>query len=311
MDRSTRLVAVWSWLPAFRAVAETESVRGASQRLHVAASAISRTVRLLEDHLNAVLFTRRGRRLAITAAGTELLVAVRDAMRGVDDGLSLATSSEIGEVCIATPATLASTIVTPALARCVAREPTVVPRIVLTRRDPVRELLRGDIDLACMAQPVVHRSLQLVPLGELSSSVYCGPSHPLYRKRRISHADVLAHPFVAPPPGVEGVPSEGFPPHLQRRVGFWVELLQTGLELCQAGHALAVLPDKLASPTMRRLPFAPIPNIPIFVAMRRPVGRVGIIERIVAALADHLAMSGKPSTEVRRELGGSIAERPP
>lgn len=287
MDRFVSLAAVWSWLPTFRAVAEAESVRGASLKLHIAASAISRTVRLLESHLDTTLFTRTGRRLTITPAGAQLLEAVRDAMRGVDDGISLAARCGIGEVRIATPATLASAIVTPALATCVAREPTLVPRIVFARRDTVRDLLRGDIDLACLTQPVAHRNVELVRLGELSLSVYCGPDHPLYCRRTIAQTDVLAYPFVAPPLSSDGVPTEGFPPHLGRKVGYWVDLLQTGLELCQAGRALAVLPDALASPQLRRVPLT-IPNVPVFVVTRRPFGEMGIIERVAAAIAEYV-----------------------
>ena len=40
---------IWNWLPAFRAVAETEHLPTASDLLHVTPSALSRTIRLLEQ----------------------------------------------------------------------------------------------------------------------------------------------------------------------------------------------------------------------------------------------------------------------
>ena len=51
MERMRRLTTLWSWLPGFRAVAETQHLPTASKQLHVGASALSRTIRLLEEAL--------------------------------------------------------------------------------------------------------------------------------------------------------------------------------------------------------------------------------------------------------------------
>ena len=51
MDKVQRLHRFWSWLPAFSAVAETQHLPSAALKLHVSPSALSRTIRLLEDDL--------------------------------------------------------------------------------------------------------------------------------------------------------------------------------------------------------------------------------------------------------------------
>ena len=51
MERLRSIANLWNWLPAFRAVAETGNLRLAAERLHVSPSALSRTVRLLEDEI--------------------------------------------------------------------------------------------------------------------------------------------------------------------------------------------------------------------------------------------------------------------
>ena len=57
----------------FLEVARTGSVNQAAQRLHVAASAVSRQLGKLEDSLGVVLFERQARGMALTEAGARLM----------------------------------------------------------------------------------------------------------------------------------------------------------------------------------------------------------------------------------------------
>lgn len=83
-----RQAALWGWLPAFRATAESGSLSAAARMLEVSPSAVSRSLRLLEEELGEVLFDRvEGTALRLNAAGTKLFTQVRAAMRLVDDGL--------------------------------------------------------------------------------------------------------------------------------------------------------------------------------------------------------------------------------
>jgi DNA-binding transcriptional LysR family regulator len=88
VHRMRNVSELWNWLPAFRAVAETEHLPTASKQLRVSASALSRSLRLLEEAVGSALFERAGRELQLNAAGHALLAATRDAMRMVDDGLA-------------------------------------------------------------------------------------------------------------------------------------------------------------------------------------------------------------------------------
>ena len=53
----------------FIEVARCGSIRGASERLHVAASAISRHIMIFEEDAGAALFERHSRGMVMTAAG--------------------------------------------------------------------------------------------------------------------------------------------------------------------------------------------------------------------------------------------------
>ena len=69
MERLRRVARLWSWLPAFRAVGETQHLPTASEHLLVTAPALSRAVRLLEKDVGRELFRRTGRRIELNDNG--------------------------------------------------------------------------------------------------------------------------------------------------------------------------------------------------------------------------------------------------
>lgn len=81
------MARLWNWLPAFRAVAEYESLQRAGLALAQSASALSRTIKLLEDAWGGALFLRSPAGLTLTDDGRALLAATREAMRRVHDVL--------------------------------------------------------------------------------------------------------------------------------------------------------------------------------------------------------------------------------
>ena len=134
VDRALRLTRFWNWLPAFRAVAETEHLPTAARLLHVSPSALSRTVRQLEDAFGQALFVRRNRALHLTPAGREALAAVREAMRGLDDRLGRATTAAAREpVRIAGPSPWVIALAVPVAGDAVV-EHHVVPEAEIAAR---------------------------------------------------------------------------------------------------------------------------------------------------------------------------------
>lgn len=65
-------------LRCFEVAAREESFRAAGEVLNLTHSAVSRSVRLLEEHLGISLFERVGRRVQLTAEGRELAAAVAE-----------------------------------------------------------------------------------------------------------------------------------------------------------------------------------------------------------------------------------------
>src|SRR5436190_5359117 len=72
-----------SSLRPFEAAARLESFSRAADELHLTHGAISRQVRALEDHVGAQLFTRHGKRVALTASGKAFADRVRAALNDI------------------------------------------------------------------------------------------------------------------------------------------------------------------------------------------------------------------------------------
>jgi LysR family glycine cleavage system transcriptional activator len=72
-----------SALRPFEAAARLESFSRAAEELHLTHGAVSRQVRALEDHLGAALFTRHGKRVALTIAGRAFAERVRNALQEI------------------------------------------------------------------------------------------------------------------------------------------------------------------------------------------------------------------------------------
>ena len=69
-----------SALRPFEAAARLESFSRAAEELHLTHGAVSRQVRALEEHLGAQLFSRHGKRVALTPTGRTFAERIRDAL---------------------------------------------------------------------------------------------------------------------------------------------------------------------------------------------------------------------------------------
>lgn len=81
-------------LRAFAAVAEHRSFTRAAAHLGMSASALSQTIRTLEERLGARLLNRTTRSVAPSAAGERLLAGLLPAMRDLDSAVLSVTSRE-------------------------------------------------------------------------------------------------------------------------------------------------------------------------------------------------------------------------
>lgn len=140
----------WPYLPTFRVVAEVRNVTEAAQLLFVTPSAISKTLRRLEEMFGERLFDREGGKLELTVAGERLLAATRTALRTVEDAWFARDSKPI-ELRLAVESPL-EFLVGSALGKT---EPIAHCAIASLSSDVDVEalLLRGEVDLVIKRTP--------------------------------------------------------------------------------------------------------------------------------------------------------------
>ena len=244
LNRARRVGDFWGWLPAFRAVAETQHLPSASKALHVTPPALSRTIRLLEAELGTKLFERKGRSISLNATGETLLQSVRHAMRTVHEALLAIHDAQLaGPIHISVPTAFAPLIL-PSLETLTLEQPMLVPALRAMASDQVNAALKqGAIDIAVLDDPVSDEALHFEQLLELRHDVFVTPSHPL-----LDTPEQLQNwPFAAPTIGPNGQRPDAWPAHRKRRIGIEVTHMQTAIDAVTRGHYVAVLPIPIAT----------------------------------------------------------------
>jgi DNA-binding transcriptional LysR family regulator len=295
MDRARRLGSLWNWLPVFRAVAEVEHLNAAAKALHVSASAVSRTIRLLEDDVGHELFTRSGGSVRLNGRGLALLASVRDAMRLVDNGVrSISEPQTIGPVRVACAGDYPLTFLWRALIDLRRERPNLVAHI---SRPPFEKisalLLRGEIDIAFDYRAEQAKHLTVATIAVVTHGIYCGRAHALHDATNPTLDDVLAFPFVAPSANEALGSTDFWPADRVRSVSIFLPTMAPAIELCASGHALAVLPDRMpdSRAELRRLPVDLIAPVNLYAVYREPLGDHDIAEMLAASMKDQMHRS--------------------
>jgi DNA-binding transcriptional LysR family regulator len=266
LERARTLRGIWDYLPAFRAVAETEHLPTAARALHVSPSALSRTIHLTEAHVGQRLFERSGRALRLNGAGHALLAAVRDAMRLVDEGLgALDDAGLVGTVVVGADADLIPWLAAPALVWLHAAHPRIVGELVVAEHDVTTSLQRGAADVVVTARAAGASGVEVELLATVRWTVFTAPG-----ARRSSELVAVA-----------GAPS---PAHRLARVAAVVPDAMAAAAACAAGLR-AWLPEPLAvAHGLRRVRGQPFEMVPVHAISRKPVTSHARTEAALAAL---------------------------
>ncbi|MBP1989255.1 LysR family transcriptional regulator [Paenibacillus eucommiae] len=136
----------------FVKVARKQHVTQAAQELHVAQSAVSRQIRLLEEELGVHLFVQKGRNLHLTSVGRLFL----DRIEGILTDLERAvieihefSDPEAGEIRIGFPHSVVLNLLPSVVASFKKDHPNVKFRLRQgTYNSLIRDITKGEIDLA-------------------------------------------------------------------------------------------------------------------------------------------------------------------
>jgi DNA-binding transcriptional LysR family regulator len=189
----------------FYEVARYGSFRLAAEKIHIAASAISRQIQLLEKELGFKLFSRGRSGLTLTPAGEALLYRVKKAMNELAIGRSEIDAlhgSHRGTVRIGINETVAREFFADFLLRFRQDHPNVRFEITVANSERLEEtLLRGEIDLLIGYAVRVRTGLQQIAAFTLTPCITVRKSHPLARKKSVRISDFVGETMIMPSEG--------------------------------------------------------------------------------------------------------------
>ena len=166
----------------FKEVAEVGNITAAAQALYISQSAVSQSIKQLENDLQTRLFSRNSRGVTLTAEGKMLYEYVRSAMGLLETGeekLSQTRDLQMGHLTIGASDTVTSQFLLPYLDRFHRQYPAIHIQIISGRSHKVLGLLQsGKVDIAFASTPQEGASLETFPCLATHSIFVAGAEYP-------------------------------------------------------------------------------------------------------------------------------------
>ncbi|HKN07980.1 MAG TPA: LysR family transcriptional regulator [Pseudomonadota bacterium] len=169
----------WGSLAAFAVVAEERSFTRAAARLGVSPSALSHTMRRLEERLHIQLLARSTRSVSTTQAGERLLARLRPALEeisGALEDLGRLLGRPSGRVRITASRTASRMVVAPVLAQFVKSYPEVVVEVLVD--SALTDIVAQRFDAGIRLGESLEKDVVAVPVtGPLRMAVVGTPAY--------------------------------------------------------------------------------------------------------------------------------------
>lgn len=192
-------------LRIFVAVAERQHLTQAADALALTPSAVSASIRALEERYGTPLFDRVGRRIEVNAAGRVFLEEARATLAraaGAERVLAELAGLARGVLALQASQTIASYWLPPLLVRFRATHPQIDVRLELGNTQSVADAVRaGQADLGLVEGGVDDAALALESVGRDRMAIVVAPGHPWARRRRLAQADLQGARWIMREPG--------------------------------------------------------------------------------------------------------------
>ncbi|MEE9194293.1 MAG: LysR substrate-binding domain-containing protein [Alphaproteobacteria bacterium] len=182
-------------LVAFEASARHLSFTRAGQELRISREAVSRKIRILENHLGVSLFVRLYRTLELTAAGRELQSVVAGSLEDIArTAAGLRRKTETSKITVTATIAITSFWLTPRLPRFRKKHPDA--EIHVNVSDTPLDLLAEGIDVGLQYGDGRWPGLKATKLFDVNSFPVCSPAYlermgPLDRPRDLRDRTLL------------------------------------------------------------------------------------------------------------------------
>lgn len=235
---------------AFLAAARIGNFTRAAAELHISQSAFTVQIRQLEDALGVTLFDRSKRRVALTAAGRDVLVPLErvlvDAEAVVVQTRQL-TGLRRGIVRIAALPSLAAELLPLTIHEFRQRYPGIMVEIRdVVAESVVESVRREDVDFGVGTRMRMDREITGSPLLEDRLCAFAPLGHLLARRDSVNLRDLVQHPLIltARDSSVRDILDRALRSEkLLLSPAFEVNHMSTAVGLVRAGLGIAVLPE--------------------------------------------------------------------
>jgi DNA-binding transcriptional LysR family regulator len=261
-------------LQAFLAVADTQSFSRAAEQLHLTQPAVSKRIATLESQVDARLFDRIGRRIALTEAGSVLLPQARQILFTVEDSrraLANLSGQVGGPLTLATSHHIGLHRLPPVLKQYTQRHPAVALDLHFLDSEFAYQGVRdGSLEMGVVTlAPHPVEQLHVVELWRDRLCFVCATDHPLAAQQRVlSLADLCQHNCVMP--GARTFTGSLIAQRFEQAglelpVSMATNYLETLKMMCSVGLGWSLLPEKMIDHDLVELRVATAP-------LHRPLG---------------------------------------
>ena len=284
----------WNHARAFLATAQTGSLSAAARQLGLTQPTLSRQVAAFEAELNATLFERIGKRLAMTETGEKLLDHVR-AMGEAATALTIAASGRAtaidGRVSVSASDAYSAYIM-PEIVERIRREAPQIT-VVIVSSNALSDLHRREADIAIRHVRPEGDGLIGRLVRESTACLYASRSWVDRHGCPRSVSEIAREEFI----GIEDigrfsehmrgvgvdVTADGFRLMSESGVAVW-EMVKRGLGVCVMAREIAMRTDDI----VELFPEAPLTKFPVWLVTHRELRTSRRIRLVYEILADEL-----------------------
>lgn len=241
-------------LVLLRHLAQTGSLTAAAEKLHLSQSALTHSIRKLEQLTGVTLWEKQGRKLQLTAAGRYLLAAGEDLLprlEAADQHLAALASGRLGQLRIGMECHPCYEWLLTRLGAFLPRWPTVELDVIQRFRFNGKEALEQHaIDMLITSDPLPAAHLINIPAFNYVLKLITAADHPLTNQPFIKPQDLAAQTLFTFPVDIQRLDIFTqflLPAGVNPVVHKTLEALEIMLLLVAQGRGVCTLPDWLAA----------------------------------------------------------------
>jgi DNA-binding transcriptional LysR family regulator len=304
-------------LKIFESVARLLSFSRAAEELHLTQPAVSTQIRTLQGHAGLPLFEQLGKKVFLTAAGSELLHHSRLIISQFDEAeAAMAQFKGVAGGRLNIAVISAGDYFLPGLLVDFARrhQGVKINLEVLNRNELLAHLGDNLTDLAIMVRPPGSAEMLSQPFASHPYVVVAPPAHALARERAIPLARLAREPFIVREAGSDTRASmaEAFGRHYARlNIGLEVRSTETIKQAVRAGMGLAFLSIHTVARELRgrQLVALDVAGFPFLLRWHLVQRRNKRLPPVAQAFRDELLREGAALIEAEAALAKSLAAR--